>query len=291
MSRTHGAFALLAALLLPCAQGCRTGAAVPPAALLRQQPPNTSATPEPYAPPFPAQKRGDEAFEPFVSLSGGRVFESREVRRKPVRKDMKVSASYPVLSGDDRPAAREFNRRARSFVLDEVTPYLESDGDAEKEKEPFWKGVEEYHDVYHKVVFASDGLVSTLFYVDSYNWGAAHGIHHPVTLNFDLKAGREIKLAQLFRPGSDYLSRIAALCREDLERQFGRGFPFFTGGLGPKPDNYKSWVVTRGGLVLIFEEYQVVAYADGEPKVLIPFDSLKEIIDPRGPLAALAGNE
>lgn len=44
-------------------------------------------------------------------------------------------------------------------------------------------------------------------------------------------------------------------------------------------------------LVFIFEEYQVMSYADGEPKVLIPFASLREITDPRGVPARLAAHE
>jgi hypothetical protein len=49
--------------------------------------------------------------------------------------------------------------------------------------------------------------------------------------------------------------------------------------------------LSHRAVVLIFEEYQVVSYADGEPKVLIPFERLREIIDPRGPLARLAAHE
>lgn len=52
-----------------------------------------------------------------------------------------------------------------------------------------------------------------------------------------------------------------------------------------------AWVVTRDGLVFIFHEYQVASYADGEPKVLIPFASLRDVLDPRGALARLATNE
>lgn len=297
MLRTRRTFALLAALLLlPCAQGCRTSAGATQAALSKQQSPNPSATPEPYAPPFSAQKRGDEAFEPFVNLSGGRVFASREVGRRPARKDLKVSANYPELLGDDGPAAREFNRRARALVLEDVTPYLESDPDPEKENNPNWKDVEEFYDVSHKVVFASDELASVLFYKEGYRWGAGHSFHEPVTFNFDLKAGREVKLAELFRPGADYLRALKNLCDEDLKRQFGSRYPQgevtgLEGGLQPKAKNFESWVVTRDGLVIIFAEYRVMAYADGEPKVLIPFDSLREIIDPGGPLAGPATAE
>jgi hypothetical protein len=295
MTRTHTTLVLLAALLLPCAQACRATSAGAAQAPPAQTP---AAAQTPYAAPFPALARGTDAFEPFVNLSGGRGFSAREVAHKPARKDMKVRADYPVLLGDDRPAAREFNRLARTFVLDDVTPYIESDPDPEKERHPHWKDVEEYHNVSHKVVYASDELVSVLFYVEGYNWGAGHGQHKPVTLNFDLKAGREVGLAQVFKPGSDYLRLIADLCHEDLKRQFGAGG--YPGGEGtaveggrvkPAEDSLKAWVVTREGLVFVFEEYHVVAYSQGEPKVLIPFERLREFIDPRGPLAGLAGSE
>ena len=298
MTRAHTTLALLAALLLSCAQACRTTStgATQPTTAAAQTP---TAAPTPYAAPFPALERGTDAFKPFVNLSGGRGFSAREVAHKPTRKDMKVSADYPVLLGDERPAAGEFNRLARTFVVKDVTPYVESDPDPEKERDPNWKDVEEYHEVYHKVVYASDEVASVLFFVEGYNWGAAHGYHYPVTLNFDLKAGREIGLAQVFKPGSDYLRTLSDLCTEDLERQFAGQLgphPFGAGptlleGLKPKAENFDAWVVTRDGLVFVFEEYQVVSYADGEPKVLIPFDRLKGIIDPRGPLAGVAGSE
>ena len=302
MPRAHRTFFLLAALIFPCVQGCRNGSGAPQAATLTHEPQSSAAaapTPTAHAPPFPALKRGDEAFEPFVNLSGGRSFESRKVERKPLRKDLKVSADYPVLLGDDGPAVREFNRRVRALVMEDVSQYLEADPDSEKEQDPRWKDVEEFHDVSHKVVYASDELVSVLFYMEGYRWGAAHSYHHPVTFNFDLKAGRELELARLFKPGSNYLRTLSDLCTEDLERQYAQQLgqhPFGAGptlleGLKPAAENFKSWVVTPVGLVFIFEEYQVVAYADGEPKVMIPFDSLKEIIDPRGARARLAAQE
>lgn len=55
-----------------------------------------------------------------------------------------------------------------------------------------------------------------------------------------------------------------------------------------KADNFVRRVVTPVGLVFIFEEYELVAYAEGEPKVLMPFERLKEMMRPEGALAALA---
>ena len=301
MFETSKALFALAALACACAQGCgghKKSERHAPAAFAHAQTPAptpSSAAPEPvrYVPPFPARERGTRAFEPFVNLSGGRRFESRAVEREPARKDLKVRADYPVLLGDDGPAAREFNRRARALVAEDVTQYLEAGPDPEKKKDPHFKDVEEFHNLSHKVVFASDAVVSVIFYAEGYSWGAAHGYHYPVTLNFDLKAGRELRLARLFKPGSDYLRGIAKLCAEDLVRQREAGH-IHGGGysrpedLKPTADNFKSWVVTPGGLVFIFEEYRVAPYASGEPKVLVPFDGLKDIIDPRGALADAA---
>ncbi|HEV2862674.1 MAG TPA: RsiV family protein [Pyrinomonadaceae bacterium] len=284
----RGAILVLAAAACLCAQACGGRAAT------RQSASSTAApTPTPHAPTFPALQRGTAGFVPFVNLGAGRRFEAREVGRKPRREDLEVSADYPVLLGDEGPAAREFNRLARALVLEDVTPYLEARPDHEKRRDRHFKDVKESHHVSHQVVFASDEFVSVLFYVTGYSWGAAHGYHRPVAFNFDLKAGREIKLAGLFRPGSAYLQTLSTLCDEDLRRQFGPRYMagkggLFADGLRPKAGNFDSWVVTRDGLVFVFEEYRVASYADGEPKVLIPFEALREIADPRGPLARLA---
>lgn len=291
MSHAHRALFTLALL---CAQGCGGRADVPRVAASTPEPlPSATPSQTPAPPPFPARERGETAFEPFVNLSGGRRFESREVEQKPLRKDLEFGATYPVLVGDDRPAAREFNRRARAIVMEDVQPYLKDRSDPDRDR---MKGVDMEHHVTHKVVYATDEVVSVLFYVTGYSTPAAHGYHFPVTFNFDLKTGRDIELARVFKPRSGYLRTIAQLCAADLERQFGWKYPsatspLFARGAEPKRENYTSWVVTRDGLVFIFEEYQVMSYADGEPKVLIPFDTLQESIDPRGALAPLAAHE
>lgn len=263
--------------------------AAPPAAAQSVYAP---AAPEPYAPPFPSRECGDAAFEPFIRMSDGRAFESRELAPRPARKDLKLGANYPVLVGDAGRGAREFNRLALAFVTGELRPFLRDRSDADRDR---LKGVEMEHHVSHTVVYASDELVSVLFYVTGYSTPAAHGYHFPVTLNFDLKAGRELGLGDIFEPGSGYLRKVAGLCAEEMKRQFGQTYAvsegsIFADGLKPRAKNFDSWVVTRDGLVFIFEEYQLVAYSEGEPKVLIPFGRLKELMRPGGALAALAAD-
>ncbi len=235
--------------------------------------------------------RGTDAFESVVNLSGGRQFETRTIEPRFTKKRFSLYAKYPHLAGDESSAAQKFNREALSLVRRDIQPYLEDERDLEKEKHPHWKDVEEDHSITHKVIFATDEVISILFYAQGYSWGAAHGYHYPLALNYDLKRGRVLKLTDLFKPNAKPLQIIERYCLEDLSRQLERTpeqIREWSGRTKPKPENYRAWVLTPKGLVIIFEEYQVTSYAGGEPKVLIAYTRLSDIINPHGVLASLA---
>ncbi|HEY1404564.1 MAG TPA: hypothetical protein VGB05_10590, partial [Pyrinomonadaceae bacterium] len=163
-----------------------------------------------------------------------------------------INADYPQLDGDRSTAARNFNEVAHAIVARDIRPYLKDRRDLEKEKHAHWRDVEEYHNVSHKVIFASDEVISVLFYVAGYSWGAAHGYHYPLVLNYDLKRGRVLKLADLFKRGSKYLHIIAGHCLDDLSRQPGmtrEQLQGWSGGASPTLKNYRAWILTPGGLV------------------------------------------
>lgn len=235
--------------------------------------------------------RGTDAFKSVVALSGGRQFETRTIKHNSTKKRFSLNAQYPQLTGDDSSAAQKFNREALSLVRQDIQPYLKDERDLAKEKHPHWKDVEEYHNISHKVIFATEEVISVLFYADGYSWGAAHGYHYPFVLNYDLKRGRVLKLTDLFKPNSKPLQIIERYCLEDLSRQLDRTpeqIREWSGRTKPKPENYRAWVLTPKGLVIIFEEYQVTSYAGGEPKVLLAYTRLSDIINPHGVLASMA---
>jgi hypothetical protein len=141
-------------------------------------------------------------------------------------------------------------------------------------------------------------LLSLLMGVSPYTGGAHPGYYH-VPIILDLAAGRQIELADLFLPGSDYLARLSELSIEQL-RQREYVFPEvlqFTpspeqqgvpSGAGPEPSNYRVWAPGPQGLWIVFDPYQVAAWAAGPQYVLIPYESLADILDPAGPLGNLA---
>ncbi len=243
--------------------------------------------PPPDSAPLPAWARGTEAFASSIFLSGGRHFETQTFERRLSHKNFVVTADYPQLAGDDGFAAQQFNQAVRALVNTDLQPYLEDKRDRAQERDPLWRDAEEYHHVTHKVVFASDELISVLFYADGYAWGAAHGYHYPLVLNYDLRRGRALRLADLFDRDADYLSQLARYCLEDLAAQFGHDTMLideWRRGAAPQANNYRSWVLTPLGLVIVFKEYQVGPYAAGEPKVFLPYARLRDIIDPGGPV-------
>ena len=49
-------------------------------------------------------------------------------------------------------------------------------------------------------------------------------------------------------------------------------------GAGALAKNFKSWNVTRKGILINFDPYQVAAYAAGPQEVLIPYGKLKSVL-------------
>jgi hypothetical protein len=58
-------------------------------------------------------------------------------------------------------------------------------------------------------------------------------------------------------------------------------------GAGPSAKNYRSWKITRKGLGVNFDAYQVGPYAAGPQYVLVPYANLKDMINTEGPIAGV----
>jgi hypothetical protein len=143
----------------------------------------------------------------------------------------------------------------------------------------------------YDVLLAQDDLVSIKFDVSTYFQGAAHPNSYADVLNFDLKNGKQLKLSDLFKPGAKYLPAIAAYCINDLKKQAkdkGLLDEEIEKGAAAKSDNYESWTITKRGLSIHFDPYQVAPYAAGPQFVLVPYSTLKDLINPEGPIAQFA---
>ena len=142
--------------------------------------------------------------------------------------------------------------------------------------------------VSYSVALAQDDLMSIKFDVGSYEQGAAHPNSYAEVLNYDLKNGKQLKLSDLFKPGAKYLQAIATYCIADLKKQAqAKGLleDQIQIGAAAKSENYQSCAITKRGLGITFDAYQVGPYAAGPQFVLVPYSTLKDLINPEGPIA------
>jgi Protein of unknown function (DUF3298)/Deacetylase PdaC len=222
--------------------------------------------------------------EMSLNFAGGARLLTREIKESDKRHNYAIDVAYPQIEG--MPAARVagFNEAARSLAAKEAADFRKSMADYEQGSRP---DNGSSLDVDYYVDYADDDLVSVGFNEDSFYSGAAHPNHATIVLNYDLKAGRALRLADLFEPGSPYLKVISDYCMAKLkgDSDLGSDDEWIKEGASPKAANYRSWLVKKDGLEITFDAYQVASYAAGPQYVTVPFDALKKIVRPGGPLA------
>lgn len=205
-----------------------------------------------------------------------------------------IDAEYPQIEGDAR--FEGFNREARSLVTKDVVAFKAgqtpdegnagTDVPAESQDSSLNMGYE--------IRLATDDLISVEFTEASYEAGAAHGNSATTVLNYDVKNRKKLALADLFNPKSNYLSVISTYCISNLRDRAKRDQDamidedMMKTGAAPQASNYQACAITKKGLWVTFDPYQVAAYAAGPQHVLVPYSALKDIIKPDGPLATLA---
>ncbi|MEP6947609.1 MAG: DUF3298 domain-containing protein, partial [Acidobacteriota bacterium] len=226
----------------------------------------------------PGQKAdglGFYAFEQMVFFTSTKIT-TREFKETIKAKKAELSAEYPELTG--HPNAAGFNQLAKALAMRSIASFRKDLASLTAADVKQMGEMGNYVDVGYNVEYADDDLISINFGEDTFE-GGAHPNHGTFTLTYDLKAGREIKLADLFKPGAKYLTMIAAYAlrdlkgRKDPESGENRGLAqdIFADGAKPIAENYKNWNITKKGLLFTFPQYQVASYADGPQTVIIPY--------------------
>ncbi len=190
-----------------------------------------------------------------------------------------ITSETPQLAGSDDPRVTAFNQRLDDLVSKEVDVWRQS---FLQNTAPTMNNGSTLN-VKYTLLSQIDDLWSFKFDFAFYSDGAAHPGLNSTTLNYDLAQGKELALADLFLPNSDYLGAISRYCITELSKQ-----PFFDGpfseGAQPQPENYRNWNITPAGLMITFDEYQVAPYAAGPQTITVPYSELNGLINPTGPL-------
>jgi hypothetical protein len=283
--------ALVAALALAsCAPPAPSQTAQAPAAQV-SPPPSPAATPKPGGDADAGEGETDFLVtEDFVA--GGMRIVPVVLREKDERRMLEVKVSYPQIADPKTPQQRDFNRHVRKTVEGDLDDFRDfcaenvKDPDGEKRRADFSFATR------YLVQLATPELLSVELTEVSFA-GYLNSDWDTHAFNYDLKAGRMLRLPDLFRRGSKFLEVIAAYCVEEVRRRNDYcGAPvdedWLRRGSEPKPKNYEGWSLTGDGLQITFAEYQIAPGCAGLISVVVPYERLREVLKPDGTLARLA---
>lgn len=233
------------------------------------------------------KKTAFSVHEEPIAFTGEVEIVSKQIKESNKKLMYEVAAQYPQLTGGSNPNFEKFNQVARALVTKEVADFKKGmQPEGEDAEPPSKESIASDLSVSYVVALAQDDLVSIKFDVSNYEAGAAHPHPYSYVLNYDLKNGKALKLSDLFKPGAKFLQTIATYCIADLKKQ-AKDLPEdqIESGAAAKSENYASWTITRRGLGINFDAYQVGPYAAGPQFVLVPYSNLKDLINPDGPIA------
>ena len=249
--------------LLASVLACGSTPSLPPATATANLPPTQTSLPTQT--PVPLYQ--------LVTLSTV----ARNETAQPPAQAYTVKAQIPALQGSSDTRATNFNDEMILLTQEEVAKFKDN---AAEVRVPAGSSGSTY-DQQYKLLSPPGNLISLQFQIKIFIYQTSRPKTHTSTVNYDLEAGADVTMEQLFLPGSDYLARISNYCIAQLKTR-PIDFESYFNGAQPSPGNYGNWNITPGGLQITFDENQV---AVTEQEVVVPYAELQADIDSHGALA------
>ena len=131
------------------------------------------------------------------------------------------------------------------------------------------------------LVSSSPRTVSYIYtiYMDTLG---AHGNTFFQTFTFDTTSGASLSLADIFIPGSDYLSKLSQVAREKLPSVIGdtADMKFIENGTTPEEKKFSAFFIDNQNLIILFAPYAIAPYSSGPQTLQIPLADLTSILKP-----------
>lgn len=214
-----------------------------------------------------------------------------------------LDAQYPELTNCPSGEVKEgFNKWVKTYIDENIKEFVKNSEETSNiPSTPSFMGIG-YH-----MASETGRFVSLNFGINTYYSGTAHPSNDVATLTYDLEKNKPVILSDLFMnkrkdaikyddifklSKDEFLEEISDYCIKDLKRQSSDAgtppSPWMEEGAGPKADNFKNFTLNKDSLEIFFGEYQVGCHAEGMKSVIIPYDKLKDYINPDGPIGELA---
>lgn len=219
-----------------------------------------------------------EEQNPFVI--GGVKFINKSISEKNEPKMFEIKASYPQLADANPVVAAKFNELTKTAVMKEVREFRKQ-ALAQAADSAF--AASNYLEMNYRLDFANERVLSVVFGNYAYEGGERPNLYS-FTINFDLKSGKKIELADIFKPGSNYLKFLSDYSIRNLKQNLENlsDEEWLENGAGARAENFGSWNLTAKGLLINFDPIRVASPEAGARQVLIPYSDLKGILQENG---------
>lgn len=229
------------------------------------------------------------ASEQIIEFTGSVKLTDKIVKETDKSRRSDINQRYPEISGVDAATAAKFNELTKNLVMSAVNAYKKEIGEftpSDIKSLPPSAGLS--NEGGYDVALANNDFVSLIFSNYVYT-GGAHGGTSSATVNYDLKNNRKLELADVFEPNSNYLKVLSDYSIADLKTRLKdmSDDEWINRGAAADAENYASWNLTKKGVMITFDQYQVAAYAAGPQTVIVPFEKLKNILRKDGAAANL----
>ncbi|RLE07268.1 hypothetical protein DRJ00_08445 [Candidatus Aerophobetes bacterium] len=187
----------------------------------------------------------------------------------------KIEAKIPEIGNE------KIDRELSDFVTKIISDFKQENPELPviNGQKPSWKN-ELW--ISPKIYEYSEDIKSVRFDVYQFT-GGAHGMTSVFTKTYNLKTGEEITLDDLFQNKQNLLLTIGPIVRHNLKVKLGKMADdkwINKGTSETNLENYKNWVLEKGGLRIIFSYYQVGPRPAGMPEVLVPWEKINSILKP-----------
>lgn len=212
-----------------------------------------------------------------IQLGAGLTLVANEVKLKSERLRYDVDVRYPQIVGAEDARIAKLNEQLKALSTKQ---YERSLYPTQAEYENFQLQHPNLFNVVnldYEIEVVPASFLSIYFDVNSYTIRTGTWSQHGLTLNYDLNSKKELKLSDMFKPGSKYLEFISDYCRTELSKGIE---PLNTDTLTPDPKNFTNWQITSEGIRFKFDECRVYRCVAGRQTVQINFAAMEQLLQP-----------
>lgn len=189
-----------------------------------------------------------------------------------------IALKYPQISGISNALAMSAANSALKNKMQTLANNFKKDVASNDSKELSSKSV--VTNVYELATFSND-VISIKFNIIYSIAGKNQPKNYEDSFNYNLKENKEIKLADLFNSGVNYLSKLSSICSDNINKQLEKTNYYSPAaislGTTATESNFSNFVFTKNMLVVIINPGQVSPSTTSIRYIDIPWSNMAYI--------------